>query len=151
MAWGFNADCPDCGHHWAGIETTLFLGPRSAVAGPNQHVFCPRCYHRLWLPLALDRSAWRRWYDRFLAEAPARPGWVLGLLGRIDAEFASAGWYESRAIEPGVIDCPGCRSPMLPGASGDDHLLCPACGSLRPVRSGSTSHVILAGEVDGFA
>jgi len=151
VAWSFDADCPDCGHHWEGIEATLRIGPWTRGGGDAQHLFCRRCYNRLWLPRSMERKAWRRWSERFLAEPSGRGAWLLGLLARIDASFASAGWYVPHPIDPGAVGCPGCGSPMVPGAAEGDHLECPACGSLAPVLAGFTSHVSLAVGEDGFA
>jgi len=150
MAWGFDAVCPDCGHNWKAIEVSLHLGPRPYGAEHTQTLFCSHCCIRLCLPRLLDRKAWRHWYERFLAESQFRPEWVMHLLAHIDAGFVSYGWYTPRLIDPGVVNCSGCGSPMVPSIPSGNHVACPSCQSLRPVLVGATSHIILDGPTGGF-
>lgn len=149
MAWGYNAVCPDCDHRWEGVKASLHLGPRAHEPDGTRALFCPHCSLRLDLPRALDRKAWQHWYKRFLAESPCRTEWVLDLLARIDAGFTSCSWYTPRLIDPGVVACPDCRSPLMPGTSNENHTACPSCGSLKPV-AGVTSHITIERSADGF-
>lgn len=147
MAWGFEGDCPDCGHHWEGIETTLSVGPMWQIAGDTQKMFCRRCYYLLYLPRSVERYAWRQWYERFLAESPYRGQWLLDLLANIDASLSSTRWYTAHVISPGALRCPRCEDEMAPRS---DHLKCPACGSFAPILAKLTSHVSMAFDENGF-
>lgn len=147
MAWGFEADCPDCRHRWEGVERSFHVGPQPPTPAHSRELFCPRCYRRVFLPRVVDRKSWRVWRDRFLAEGPP-PEWVPELLVRIDAELATGGWYVPRRLDPGTVDCAGCGSPLVPGGT---HVTCPACDSPRPVRPGCTSHISLVVGEDGFS
>jgi hypothetical protein len=152
MAWGFEADCPDCGHHWEGIEASFRIGLWSNESkDEDSSLFCPRCCNRLYYPKSMERKAWQRWYERFLREFPFKSGWLLSLLAQINASFESAEWYQVRAFDPGEVLCPGCSVPMVCGASGGDRLICPRCGSNAPVRMGFTAHYETGLGEDGFS
>lgn len=152
MAGGFGADCPDCGHHWEGIEASFRIGLGSVMfQGETEcNLFCPRCYYRLYYPRQMERKAWKRWYERFIQEFPFRSGWLVSLLTRIDASFESAGWYQLRPFDPGEVTCPGCSVPMIHGAISGDRLICPRCGSNAPVLTGLATFVELGLDETGF-
>lgn len=139
MAHGFEADCPDCGHHWEGIEASFRIGFPSNASDPDKDegsLFCPHCNYRIYYPRLMERKSWKRWYDRFLGRFPFRSGWMLALLARIDASFESVGWYQFRPFDPGEVTCPECGAPMVHGAVGGDRIICPRCGSNAPVLTG---------------
>jgi hypothetical protein len=149
MAWGFNAVCPDCGHNWEGIETSMRFGPHLYGTENCQTLFCPHCSMRVHLPRVLDRKSWRHWYERFLPGSQYRTEWVLSLLAHIDAGFTSCGWYTPLPVDPGMVSCCSCQSPMVPCAPGEDYVGCPLCKSLRPVPR-VYRHISLGGPSDGF-
>lgn len=153
MASGFEADCPDCGHHWEGVQATFRIGlwsNESEDDGGQNSLFCPRCYYRLCYPRLMDRKSWRRWYERFVRQFPFRSGWLLSLLARIDASFESAAWYQLKPFDPGEVTCPGCSMPMVPAAVGKDRLICPRCSSNAPVLTGFTTFVEMGLDETGF-
>ncbi len=151
MGWGFEAACPDCGHGWEGVESSLRIGLGSdSTPSDSKDVFCPHCCNRLYYPRSMERKVWQRWYERFLRQFPFQSGWLVSLLARIDASFQSAPWYAPQALNLGEVTCPGCDRRMAPGIRGGDRLICPRCGSNAPVLSGFTSHVTLALGEDGF-
>ena len=152
MAWGFEAECRDCGYCWEGVQASLRIGPWSwHVLSPanSRSLFCPRCYNRLYYPKSIERSAWHRWYDQLLQSEPESV-WLLPVLARVNASFESAGWYTPRPIELGEVACPGCSALMVESNGERDPLICPACGSTEPVLSASTSHLSLAFAEHGF-
>jgi hypothetical protein len=132
------------------LESSLRIGPQPATMKHSRNVFCSRCCRRLYLPRVLERKAWQQWADQFRAESP-QVTWAAELLARIDAGFASAGWYTPLTIDPGAVECPVCALPMTEGRPDGDPLACPACGSLNPAPSGFTGHASLAVGDDGFA
>lgn len=156
MAWGFEADCRDCGHHWEGIQASVRIGLWSWYGPPLEDrlsLFCPRCYYRLYYPKSVERAMWRQWYEGFLASGPPSKidsGWLASVLERVNASFTSARWYVPKAIDLGEVLCPGCNLAMVPGADDGDRLICPQCDSNRPVLTGFSSHVNLAIGEDGF-
>lgn len=153
MAGGFEADCPECGHHWEGIEASMRIGTASLVSPEDTECsrFCPRCYYRLYYPTAMERRSWKRWYEGFLRQSPIRSGWLVSLLARIDASFESAGWYQQKELDLGEVTCPGCGGVMAQGVASGDRLICPRCGSDTPVLTGFTSLIQLLVDKNGFA
>ena len=157
MAWGFDAVCPDCGHRWEGIATSVHIGP-SSWDGPLfqdcRSLFCSQCYKRAHYPKAVERAAWWRWYKQFLvglSDGSAGSVWLLPLLERVKASFVSKKWYVAQAIDLGEVFCPGCNREMVAGAEEGDRVICPRCVSNRPMLTEFTSHVNLAVGKDGFA
>jgi len=147
MAWGFEVDCPECGHHWEAIVKSLWVGPAWDVAGDTQELFCRRCCYRVSLPRSVERFAWRQWYEHFLAESPFRGQWLLDLLANIDASLASSKWYNAHPISPGALRCPRCEVEMAPSS---ENLECPVCGSFAPVLAEFTCHVSMEVDENGF-
>ncbi|MCI0642248.1 MAG: hypothetical protein L0Y72_04265 [Gemmataceae bacterium] len=152
MAWLFEADCPDCSHHWEGMQTSLHIGPLSLKNCAT--LFCPRCRHCLYYPKVVERSAWKHWYDEFFRSTAASSGeknWLLPILARVDASFQSARWYAPNAIDFGELDCPTCGGRMTPLTAEDGKwLICPKCGGDQTFLSSFSAHASLLVDIDGF-
>src|SRR5579862_4618501 len=112
MAWIFEANCPDCAHHWEGCVASIRLGPLLSWSGDDtQWLFCPRCCNSLSLPRMIDRNRWRLWIGKGRsgpaanhspsAETPLRSQWewIAKLLAHINAQLTSGEWYTPRLIE----------------------------------------------------
>lgn len=151
MAGIFEIDCPDCGHHWRGVQARLCIGEPSTAAGETQDSYCPCCYNMLSLPKTLERKTWQRWRERFLSKPQMSGEWLLKLLDQVDASFSSASWYTTQPIQLGTIRCPECDLPMVPHSENGDHLICPICGSLNPILTEFTGFLNMFVGDNGFA
>ena len=152
MGWGFQSHCPDCNHHWEGVDTNLRIGQWNWY-GPslqNSHcLFCPRCYRRLYYPSMIDRAAWHKWYSS--AIVTGIPDWLAPILVRIDESFPKDNWYSPQVIQLDNVCCPICILNMVSSSEEHDRLICPNCGSNRPILSEYDSHVNLWVSDEGFA
>jgi len=156
MGWGFEAVCPDCRHRWEGVETSFHLGHQgmSAASGPGEpdrSLFCPRCFHRLYIPRAIEKSVWRRWIEAFRAGPFTGSSFLGDLIARIDEALSTVPYYVPQHLELGPIDCPDCGQAFEESSEGTlDRLVCPKCQGRGAILNGYNSHCsMLVGE-DGF-
>jgi len=128
MAGGFKVACPECGHEWAGVQSSCHIGPLFAMEeGNRQELFCPRCVIVAYFPRRIDRKTWQKWHDGLKA-AKGSYHFTRAISARIDSQLASAEWYVPVTIELGKIKCPLCANAMETLTSGETwRLVCPRC------------------------
>ncbi len=155
MGWGFRVTCPDCHHEWEGIEISARLGPwligkASISQPPSREWFCPRCYLRLYLPREIDRSAWRRWHEEFLASVSPPCPFLREVAAKLDAYIDHARLDTPILIDVYPGDCPVCLQPFELSGQAEDSLVCPQCHGRTAVLDGFHSHCSMAAAVFGF-
>lgn len=134
MAGTFDADCPDCGFHWEGIETHLRIGFWFSLSPDDtRSLSCPRCYRRLCYPSTIERKTWQRWREQFVHESSFQSSWLSSLLARIDTSINALPWYVPSEFSPGEVPCPSCNLPMVSQGSICERVSCPQCGSDAPL------------------
>ncbi len=146
MAWGFSAECDDCGHHWDALTWNERIGEYNA---DSYSYFCPQCFVHVNIAPDLDRYTFPKWLAANQASIDdARILQHIVLLIN-DVAANSTGLLIPHAAYASRMICPTCDRSLVNGTIDDTPIVCQKCNSETARSTGIHSHVSLA-RVEGL-